>query len=200
MSFGFFNSNKDKGKPLPYMGFQTKAQIEEARKKTEKTEQDIEFIQKHLLADEKQLKELEDIYVNGFHEIKHLIDSIEQVKHFFDKIKQMEIEVIGLYANLINAYKNQHFSDALKIREQISFLSNNADQIISRIEPILDQLILKPSHKMYRDDNLRDHLHDIDKNAKKISDELHSIKKKMSDLNDESEKARKEHRRKIGFR
>jgi hypothetical protein len=65
--------------------------------------------------------------------------------------------------------------------------------------PILDNLILRPSHKMYTNKNLRNHLHDIDKNARNISDKLHYITNKINNLREESEKAKKEHKRKIGF-
>jgi hypothetical protein len=97
MGFGFFNSNQDKGKPLPYVGFRTKEQIEKAIKDTSKLEHNIELVQNHLLADETELRELEQIYVKGFHEIEHMIHSIEQVKFSFEKIKQMEIELTNLY-------------------------------------------------------------------------------------------------------
>jgi chromosome segregation ATPase len=199
MSFGFFNSNKGKGKPLPYIGFKTKNQIKEAEYSTKKLDHDIELIQKHLLADEKELKELEEIYIKGFHELEHMHEALKNINLYIEKLKDIELKLRLLYSELIYKCDRNETSGISLLNEQILKLNNNADQIISRIMPTLDHLILRPSHNMYRDDKKRDSLHDIDKKARDIRDYVSSLNKNLRELKNNAHESKNKFN-KIGFR
>lgn len=199
MGIGFFKPKNEKGEPLKKIGFRLEREAKNQQKEVEKTSQEISKLHDLILAEEHGLKELEQIYIKGFHELENMHNALEQIDDSLERLKQIEIELKKLYSELIKKYKKNEITGISIINNQISKLNNNAYQIMSKIMPILDHLILRPSHKMYRDDKKRDSLHVIDKKAKEVKKYFNSLDKELRDLNNEANNA-KNKLNKIGFK
>ena len=199
MGIGFFKSNKEKGEPLDRVGFRFGNEAKKQKTKVEESTREIDKLHDLILAEEDELKELEQIYIKGFHELENMHKALEQIDDSLQRLKQIEIELKKLYSELINKYQKNEISGISIINKQILKLNNNANQIMSKIRPILDHLILRPSHKMYRDDKKRNSLHKIDKKAKEVQNYFNSLNKELSNLNQEANNAKKK-LNKIGFK
>lgn len=203
MGIGFFESKNEKGEPQQHLGFKTESQINNAKeeiKDTQRIKNKIDNLKKTILEDQKEIQKLEEFYKNGFHTLEKMYETLETVLLFLDKLKKIETRLVIMYSELIKSYNEKRYSDSFKLKQNIAEQTKNSNIIINKLEPIINSIILKPSHEMYRDDKKRNHLKIIDKKAKIIWDDVLSVEKNIKKIYNDAQNYKKDDKRKIGFK